>query len=76
MCALVIIHMLQADMLQADTRATPCSQPFRSSVIHGISSVTDIPECSNGFNSKDNILWLTQYFEIFVSRLFVDFFCY
>ena len=24
--ALVIIHMLQADMLQANTRATPCSQ--------------------------------------------------
>jgi len=29
LCALVIIHMLQADMLQADTRATPCSQPLQ-----------------------------------------------
>jgi len=25
LCALVIIHMLQADMLQADTRATPAT---------------------------------------------------
>jgi len=42
--ALVIIHMRQAD-----TRATPCSQPMcagglRSSVIHGIGTVTDIPD--------------------------------
>jgi len=29
LCAPVIIHMLQADMLQADTRATPCSQPLQ-----------------------------------------------
>jgi len=36
--------MLQADMLQADTRATPCSQPLyagpRRSVAHGIGSAT------------------------------------
>jgi len=29
LCALVVIHMLQAGMLQADTRATPCSQPLQ-----------------------------------------------
>ena len=40
----VIIHMLQADMLQGHTRATPCSQPVRSSVTHGIGTVTDIPD--------------------------------
>jgi len=36
--------------------ATPCSQGVtrvQSSVTHGIGSVTDIPERSNGFNSKD-----------------------
>jgi len=27
--AVIIIHMLQADMLQAHTRATPCSQPLQ-----------------------------------------------
>jgi len=27
--ALVIIHMLLTDMVQADTRATPCSQPLQ-----------------------------------------------
>jgi len=42
--ALVIIHMVQADTLQADTRSTPCSQPLRSSVTHGIGTVTDIPD--------------------------------
>jgi len=35
--------MLQADMPQADTRATPCSQPLGSSVTDGIGNVTDIP---------------------------------
>jgi len=29
LCALVIIHMLRADMLQANTRATPCSHPLQ-----------------------------------------------
>jgi len=29
LCAPVIIDMLQADMLQADTRATPCNQPLQ-----------------------------------------------
>ena len=47
--ALVIIHMVQANMLQADTRVTPCSQPMcaggvRSSVTHGTGTVTDIPD--------------------------------
>jgi len=41
---MVIIHMVQADMLQADTRATPCSQPLRSSVTHGIGKAADIPD--------------------------------
>jgi len=44
LCALVVIYMLQADMLQANTRATPYSQPLRSSVTYGIGTVTDIPD--------------------------------
>jgi len=39
--AVVIIHMLHAETLQADARVTPCSPPLRSSVTHGIGSVTD-----------------------------------
>jgi len=43
--ALVISHVLQADMLQSDTHATPCSQRacHCSSETHGIGTVTDIP---------------------------------
>jgi len=33
--------MLHAETLQADARVTPCSPPLRSSVTHGIGSVTD-----------------------------------
>jgi len=58
--ALVFIHMLQADILQADTHATPCSQPLAaflchcSSMTHGTGSVTDIPQLSNTFNIVDD----------------------
>ena len=56
--------MLGRLLLHADTRHpipinTPCSQPLcpglRSSVTHDIGSVTDIPQLSNGFNSKEDI---------------------
>ena len=35
--------------------ATPCSQPLSAlyRMTHGIGSVTNIPQLSNGFNSKD-----------------------
>jgi len=52
-------------LLQADTRhlipvTTPCSQPLRadlrSSVTHGIGSVTDVPEISCDLYSKFSMI--------------------
>jgi len=47
--------MLQADVLQADTRATPCSQPLCAPQQRDSwhRQRPDIPELSNGFNGKD-----------------------
>jgi len=50
--------MLRADVLQADTRATPCSQPLRSCVTDGIGTVTDI---------------LDQPYDLYIYRCYVVF---
>ena len=55
-CSAIVYVAAASGDVAPDTRQCHAVQPaagLHSSVTHGIGSVSDIPECSNGFNSKD-----------------------